>query len=346
MSWPTEPPSRPTAGWYADPEQPYMWRWWDGVQWTDVRSPMDWAPTPKDPHSFSSWFEQSTAAVKEVVVRVGLAVVAAYAACFVLVGVLTFAVFSTSEAEEIGDLLEFDQSLGSSEVTVELTSAEWDRVGDLLGDLASGWLIWTLPLIVFFVAALAWTWALCALAADRHVRGETESRSVVFRAAVGRIPAVVGASIAIGVVMLVTFVVPLIPMFVAIAAGSAGGVIALTAVFGGITAIVLWCWVYGRLALTLPIAAIGGHGLGVRRSWELTEGHYWGVIARIIVASLIASIATAPLSFVSGFGGIFGAGGFLVVMLLTQTVSASASALVTVPAQVVLLDHLAEDRVQ
>ena len=40
------------AGWYADPEQPYGWRWWDGTQWTEHVSTRGgdrgWFPPPGD----------------------------------------------------------------------------------------------------------------------------------------------------------------------------------------------------------------------------------------------------------------------------------------------------------
>jgi hypothetical protein len=37
------------AGWYDDPEQPGVLRWWDGEQWTDHRRPVEEAPTPTSP---------------------------------------------------------------------------------------------------------------------------------------------------------------------------------------------------------------------------------------------------------------------------------------------------------
>jgi hypothetical protein len=31
----------PPPGWHPDPNDPTQWRWWDGEEWTDKRSPRD-----------------------------------------------------------------------------------------------------------------------------------------------------------------------------------------------------------------------------------------------------------------------------------------------------------------
>lgn len=40
-------PRRPPAGWYADPQDPSLTRWWDGAAWTAATSPREpssWGP--------------------------------------------------------------------------------------------------------------------------------------------------------------------------------------------------------------------------------------------------------------------------------------------------------------
>lgn len=40
------PPPQVPAGWLDDPEQPDMYRYWDGAQWTENRSPKQQMPPP------------------------------------------------------------------------------------------------------------------------------------------------------------------------------------------------------------------------------------------------------------------------------------------------------------
>ena len=42
--------SLPPAGWFTDPENPLVQRWWDGAAWSDFRQPVPLpAPTPPQP---------------------------------------------------------------------------------------------------------------------------------------------------------------------------------------------------------------------------------------------------------------------------------------------------------
>jgi len=110
--------------------------------------------------------------------------------------------------------------------------------------------------------------------------------------------------------------------------------------------IVLACWIGGRLSLAPVGAALEGNGLGIGRSWDLTRGHYWAVVGRLIVASLIASVVTMPLGFVSGFAAAVSLWFLVVFNVIVQAISAAASVLVTAPAQVVLWEHLCAEAEQ
>jgi hypothetical protein len=67
------------------------------------------------------------------------------------------------------------------------------------------------------------------------------------------------------------------------------------------------------------------------------------VVGRLLVAGLIASVVTLPLSFVSGFAAAISFMFLVMFMLVIQAVSSAASVLVTTPAQVVLWQHLSDD---
>jgi hypothetical protein len=179
--------------------------------------------------------------------------------------------------------------------------------------------------------------------AARAAAHPTESSGSLIGAAFRRLPAVAASYFVLTVLFSAVLVGPLVPMIVAIVAEAGSAAIATTAVLGVPAAIVLACWLGGRLSLAVVGAALGGHGLGIRRSWHLTRGHYWGVVGRLIVAGLIASVVTMPLSFVSGFAAAISFMFLFMFMLVIQAVSSAASVLVTAPAHVVLWQHLSDD---
>jgi hypothetical protein len=347
MVGPTSPPLMPPSGWYPDPEQAWTWRYWDGASWTDYRAPRAMSPG-RDPFSFSVWFEQSFAAFKAVARRVGLLVAAVWVIAVALYGVVFYSVFNSSNGREIRELIEFDRIFGStgSVDTVVITDAEWTRVGDLSLDSLWAALPWLLAISIVVVFGSAWSFVVAARVADRVDGGAVEELSRVDDAAesIRRIPAVVGAVLVLTGISLGVFLVAFVPLLVALLTDADGAVVALAVVFGLPAAVVVYFWLWGRLALALVIASIGGHGVGIQRSWELTRDRYWGVVGRLIIAGLIASAVTIPFSFFNNVGVAFGFTTWLVSVMLLQVVSNTMSTLINVPAQVVLVRHLTQQR--
>ena len=338
----TGPPMMPAADWYPDPEQPWSWRWWDGGRWTDVRAPMVADRPGRDPYSVSSWFDDSVAAVKAVVVRVGVLVVAVVGMTNVLFGVFVVAVSTSGRGREIRSLLQLDDVFGGSTTAVELSDAEWDRVRDLAGDIAVSAVPWVVALSI--VSALAATWAV-AISARVAQRVPSASVREVSRlddsaAALRRVPAVFAGFLALAAITAGVAGVAFVPLLVSLWADAGGGPVAVAAVFGTIGAIVVLAWLLGRLALAPILAALGGFGLGLRRSWGLTDGRYWSTVGRLLLASLVAGAASVPFGFVNSVGLPFGFVAWLVVLLVAQTLSNVVSTLVSAPAQVVLVRHL------
>lgn len=339
---PAGPPSMPPADWYPDPEQPWSWRWWDGLRWTDMKAPMVGEQPGRDPYSVSAWFNDSVAAVKAVVVRVGLLVLVVVGLTMLLFGVFAVAVFTSGRGREIRSLLQFDDVFSSSATNVELTDAEWDRVRNLAGDIAVSAVPWVIALSIIAAIAGAWALAICARVADRVPTAAVGdvSRLDDSADALGRVPAVIVAFVVLAAIGLGVLTVAFLPLLVTLAAGGGTGAAAVAAVFGTIAAIVVFAWLLGRLALTPVLAAIGGWGVGLRRSWELTDGHYWATIGRLLLATLVAGAVSVPFSLFNSFGLSFGLIVWLVVLLLVQTVSNVANTVISAPAQVVLVHHL------
>jgi hypothetical protein len=305
-------------------------------------------PAGRDPFSFSAWFEESFAAFKSVACRVGLLVAVVWVIAVALYGVVVYSVFNSSNGREIRQLIEFDRifsSTGSAD-TVELTDAEWNRVGDLFIDSLWAALPWLAAISIVVLFGSVWSLVLAARVADRVDDGTVEQVSRVDDAAdsIRRVPAAVGAVLALAGILLGVFFVAFIPLLIALLVDADGAVIALAVVFGLPAALVAFCWLWGRLALAIVIASIGGHGVGIRRSWQLTQGRYWGVVGRLVIAGLIASAVTIPFSIFNNVGVALGFTTWLISVLLLQVVSNTINTLVNVPAQVVLVRHLTERR--
>lgn len=336
----------PPAGWYPDPEQAWTWRYWDGARWSDYRAPVA-APPGRNPYSLSVWFEESFATFKAVARRAGLLIASVWLVSSALFGVLVVVVFNSSNGREIRSLIDFDRTFmttGSSQI--ELTDAEWERVGDLFVDTFWSALPWLLAL--WFVVALAWLWS-TALAARIAHRVADDSVGAVSRTddaadSIRRVPAVIGACCVLAGISAGVLALGFVPLMLALALDGGGTSAVLAGVFGLPAALVAVMWLAGRLSLAVALASIGGHGIGIRRSWELTGSHFWGVVGRLILAAVIAGSVTSPLSLLSNVGSLFGDSAALVSLLLVQAVAITMSTLISVPAAVVIVRHLTEQR--
>jgi hypothetical protein len=305
-------------------------------------------PPGRDPFSFSAWFEDSFAAFKAVARRVGLLVAAVWVTAIALYGIVGYLVFNSSNGREIRELIEFDRTFGStgSGDTVVLTDAEWNRVGDLFLDSLWAALPWLVAISLVVLFGSVWSLVMAARVADRVDDDAVEQLSRVDDAAasIRRVPAVVGSVLILVAISVGVFFVAFVPLLIASLMGADGAAIVLTVVFGLPVAFVAYFWLWGRLALALVIASIGGHGVGIRRSWELTQGRYWGVVGRLMIAGLIAGAVTIPFSFFNNVAVAFGFTFWVISVLVLQVVSNTMSTLISVPSQVVLVQHLTEQR--
>ncbi len=344
----------PTSGWYDDPEQPWTWRYWDGARWTDHRAPM-WVPPHSDPTSLSSWFERSVEAGKVAVRRVGVVLVALW----LLIGAsgwwLVVASFDSARGRELRELFEADGNPVGPPGSAALTDAEAERAWELLQDMfwsAAPWLV-----LLVLVAFVAWAWsvAFVVLAVQSAPVQSTDRSAAPERhlglagemgAAIRRTPVVVGSVIVVVATQVTGWVVGAFPViFVALAGGGATAV-ALTLIFVGPLLLGVTVWLWGRLTLATVIAATGGHGIGVRRSWHLTQGRYWSAAARLMVTALVAGVAGGVANAVSGFGPLLGWAVFLAILTVLQALAFGVSIVITTCGHLAAVEQLAVGRPQ
>lgn len=346
MTWPTGPPPMPPPGWYDDPEQTWTWRYWDGARWTEHRAPM-WVPPARDPSSFSAWFERSVAVAKVAARRVGVLLLGVWmlfgiAGCWLVVST-----FTSDRGRELRRLLDIEGSaFGGSTVTAELTDAEADRAWDLIQDLFWSALPWMALLGVGFVVLAAWSVAVVVRAVQPYLPDEpsgaapAEPLGAVVGAAVRRVPAVVGSGVIVFLVLAGVWVVSSLPVVIVTLAGGGGAAIVLAAVFGILLVAVATAWLWVRLALASVIAASGGRGVGVRRSWALTDDRLWYIAGRLIVTGLIAGAAGGVINSVTGFGQFLGFVAYVAILALFQSAAIAASIVVTVSGHIATIEQL------
>jgi len=337
----------PPSGWYDDPEQPFMWRYWDGASWSDHRS-QKWTPPARDPTSFSVWFERSFACVKVALRRVGLLLSALWAVAALLTFLAGVVLLTGDDGRELRDLLGFDAGFGSS---TTLTESQADRALDLFGDLFVAAIPWIIVVIVVYALVSAWSWAIVARVTASHLvesnpDGEQfpairkESSGEIAGASLRRVPAVIGSSLMFGLVLVGLIVVAALPIALVATLDLGTAAIVLTSLFVIVAAVVLGAWLWGRLVLAPVIAAIGGYGVGFRRSWEITNDRFWYVVGRVIVAFLIAGVFGQAVNLITNFGFFLDVVVLLAISLVLQTAVWVISTIVQVSAMVVVLDQL------
>jgi len=337
----------PTSGWYDDPEQPFMWRYWDGAYWTDHRS-QKWTPPARDPMSFSAWFERSFACVKVAVRRVGLLLLALWAVASLLTFLAGVVLLTSADGRELRDLLGFDAGFGTSNT---LTDSQGDRAFDLFGDLFVVAIPWIIVVVIVYALVSAWSWVIVARVAAHHLVKSNpdgaqspalrvESSGEIAGASLRRVPAVIGSSLMFGLVLLGLTAAAVLPIALVAALDLGTAAIVLTSLFVTVAAVVLGAWLWGRLLLAPVIAAIGGYGVGLRRSWGLTDGRFWYVVGRVIVAFLIAGALGQAVNLITNFGFFLDVVVLLAISLVLQTAVAVISTIIQVSAMVVVLDQL------
>jgi hypothetical protein len=98
-------------------------------------------------------------------------------------------------------------------------------------------------------------------------------------------------------------------------------IVALLAVFP------LMFWLMARFALAVPISVVERRGASaLRRSYQLTAGHGWGVLGRLLLFSLILSFGLQIVSFPLSFLTFLGSAALVIGTILSFLVNLAAAA--------------------
>jgi hypothetical protein len=256
--------------------------------------------------------------------------------------VLAVAAFDSDRARELRRLLEDNVAADGS---TTLTDAEVDRALELVGELVWMLLPWGIALTVVYAIVAAWSHALVAQVAaatpDAGLPvGDDDAASM--RSALRRVPAVVAAWIALGLIGLAVFAALSLPVVLLVISDAGGAVIGLTAFFSVIAAVAISVWLWVRLGVTIASAALGRHGLGIGRSWALTHGHVGFAFGRLLVAALIGAAVGGATNVVTNVGGFLGVGVGVALLLMLGAIVEAFRTIVSVSAQVVIIAQIEE----
>lgn len=298
-----------------------------------------WVPPVRDPKSLAVWFESSVNAVKRSARRVGVLLVVVWLSLGALGSWMAIASFDDRRGRELRRLLGFDQRTFAptgSPTSNELTTAEAERAWELLQEIFWDALPWLIALTIAFVVLSAWSVA----STNRAVQQTDERLGALSVAALRRVPAVIGSGLVLFGLAVATWALASIPVVLVVVADAGGAAIVLTVVFVALLVVVTTAWLWGRLTLASVIAAAGGHGLGIGRSWYITHGRFWFVVGRLLIAGLIASALSGLVSLGNMFGQFLGFSAYLAIVILLQALTTAVAIVVTVCGHLSTIDQL------
>src|SRR6516162_5892719 len=145
----------------------------------------------------------------------------------------------------------------------------------------------------------------------RLVLGHKITAGEAWRIARPRIPALVGVTLLIPVILLGVWAVYAVVLVILAVAHAPGTLIGLLAVLGAIAAIVLTIWfaIMFRMAGPAVVLEREGPAQALARSWRLVRGSFWRVLGITLLAGLIVLITAGILQIPFGLLAAMAGGG-------------------------------------
>ncbi len=222
-------------------------------------------------------------------------------------------------------------------VTRTLNATESDAATLSAGSIALIILSGLIPVALSIVAS-AIVQGVISLEVARGTVGEKLRLPGLWRAARGRIGALIGWTLLATAAVIVALVVVSVVVALIIAFGGIAGVVigVLLAVLFSAGALVAAFWLFTRLSLVPSVLMLERLPLrsALARSWSLTTGYFWKTLGIQLLVAVILQVVTgiisAPLQLIIGFGTALinptgdqtaAAVGFVVIYVLTIAVS-------------------------
>src|SRR5215470_14310471 len=145
----------------------------------------------------------------------------------------------------------------------------------------------------------------------RLVLGRKITAGEAWRIARPRIPALIGATLLIPLILLGVWAVYAVVLVILAVAHAPGALIGFLAVLGAIAGIVLTIWfaVMFRMAASAVVLEREGPARALARSWRLVRGSFWRVLGITLLAGLIVLITAGVLQIPFGLFAALAGGG-------------------------------------
>ena len=149
-----------------------------------------------------------------------------------------------------------------------------------------------------------------SLEVARATLGEKLRLPGLWRAAKGRVGALIGWSLIIAAVVILAIAIAAVVIGLLVAFGGVAGIVigVLLGILFALAAVALSLWLSTKLALVPSVFMLERVSLrdAVTRSWSLTTGFFWKTLGTILLVSVIiqtvTSIIATPLQFAVGAG--------------------------------------------
>lgn len=276
----------PAAGWYPDPYDDQLLRYWDGAQWTQSVQPIGpppgaapFAPTqtptptwgpPSSRVGYDDVGEWLSASFQHIVDRIRallviLLVPQALAAVAIGVPVLTL----------VGNL-EIDPDNGS--------------LG--LGGLGAAAIALAVVGLVVGLLVSVVSWMAAADQLHGAWVGRPSSAGSSIAAGLQRLPRAIGWGLVAGLVYLLAVAVTLTLLVLANAPA--------LATLLGLGAFVAGLWILVRLSLSPVVIAVGPSGVNpFVESWRITSNRWWATFGRLLLLGLLAAVLSFAVNVIS-----------------------------------------------
>jgi len=224
---------------------------------------------------------------------------------------------------------------GASEAEIEELFSTLSGID--YSDLIVKIVAWTVPIVLAYLLAVAYTTALVGIEL-RRLRGENGGgRGDSLKTALGRTPAMVLAYV-------YCYILPFAAVGVAVLGGfffaGAGGAV-LLAILGAIA--VVW-WIVRNSLIGVAVGTRTGFAKPVREANRAVRGRWWAVSGRLLIVSVAVSIAGMLISGIVEIGSVGGAEGMLALWVAARLLSSLVGTTYAVAFQLSMLEALEAEK--
>jgi hypothetical protein len=200
--------------------------------------------------------------------------------------------------------------------------------GTVFGALADSVTATLIGGVLAFLAQTVLTGVLTVVV-SRAVLGESVGAGTAWARVRGRLPALVGLSLLVGLLLTGVVVLALVPGLISLALSLPTVVSVLLVLFGGLAGLVAAVWLYVSFGLATPALILERQSIrsALSRSRRLVRGSWWRICGVLLLAAIlsavIAGLVQLPFSALSGGLMGFGAtGGTATTSLLALVLGA------------------------